>query len=326
MHIPVNIVSEIMGHLPRKDLQKAMLVNKTWHGAYLGCRSFWNTPSLFGTTPEVLEDVIEVMSSAVPGDWLTLESPRPGTAPRIVETCGPKYGSLTCFSLYDHRRIIEALENCHHLVRLGLWLRPGTDISSLVYMSNLEELDIMFLGSGAVVSMYDFPSGALKYLHLMGVEQIVSWKMFGSLKHFTLETSSQVMDLDSFPNLETLDVMARHLYLYGASPSLTLTDLSLDTRFVHFEDGDDCIDVQFPNLRRYKARGWHCPIRLPPLLQSIDLNARDYYLSGIVDWSGSARLVSVIVDRLSYDTLMLPPSVQRLVLSDVSGELQMSRL
>lgn len=327
MHIPIHVVSEIMGYLPRKDLQQAMMVNKTWHGAYLGCRSFWSTPSLVGTSPDNVEDVVGVMSKTVPGDWLTLESPRPGTAPMIVETCGPKYESLTCFSLYDHPRIIEALcGHCRHLVRLGLWLRSETDISSLVHMSCLEELDIMFLGSGAVISMYDFPSEALQYLHLMGVEQVVSWKRFESLKHLTLETTSQMIDLDNFPNIESLDVMARHLYLYGGGPSEKLYELVLDVRFVHFEDGEDRIDRQFPGLRRYKARGWHCPIRLPPQLQSIDLNARDYYLAGNVDWSGSARLESVIIDRLSCDTLMLPASVQRLVLSDVSGELQMSRL
>lgn len=326
MHIPIHVVSEIMGYLPRKDLQHAMMVSKTWYGAYLGCRSFWNTPSLVNTTPEILEDVVGVMSTSVPGDWLTLESPRPGTAPRIIEACGPKYGSLTCFSLYDHPKIIEALYgHCRHLLRLGLWLRPGTDISSLVHMTCLEELDIMFLGSGAVISMYDFPSEALQYLHLMGVEQVVSWKRFESLKHLTLETTSQMIDLDNLPNLETLDVMARHLYLYGG-PSPTLHELVLDVKFVHFEDGDDRVDRQFPGLKKYRARGWHCPKRLPPTLQSIYLNARDYYIAGIVDWSGSKLLSSVTIDRLSCDTLMLPASVQRLVLSDVSGELQMSRL
>lgn len=192
-------------------------------------------------------------------------------------------------------------------------------------MTHLEELDIMFLGSGAVISMYDFPSEALQYLHLMGVEQVVSWKRFESLKHLTLETTSQMIDLDNLPNLETLDVMARHLYLYGG-PSEKLYELVLDVKFVHFEDGEDRIDRQFPGLKKYKARGWHCPIRLPPLLQSIDLNARDYYIAGIVDWSGSEGLVSVIIDRLSCNALVLPASVQRLVLSDVSGELQMSRL
>jgi len=190
-------------------------------------------------------------------------------------------------------------------------------------MACLEELDIMFLGSGAVVSMHDFPSGALRYLHLMGVEQVVSWKRFESLKHLTLETTSQMIDLDNFPNLETLDVMARHLYLYG-SPSPMLYDLTLDVKFVHFEDGEDRIERQFPSLRRYKARGWHCPIRLPALLESIDLNAREYYIEGVVDWSGESKsLDSVIIDRLACDTLVLPASVRRLVLSEVSGELQM---
>jgi hypothetical protein len=321
--LPVGVVSEIMGHLPRKDLQRAMLVNKMWHQAFLGCRSFWDAPSLFGTSPEILEDVVGVMSETIPGEWLTLESPEPGTAPRIVEACGHKYGSLTCFSLYDHREIVEALGCCRHLVRLGVWLRPETNISSLVHMSCLEELDIMFLGSGAVVSMYDLPSGgALRYLHMMGVEQVISWKRSESLRHLTLETKSQLIDLNNFPNLETLDVMARHLYLYGCQdPSSKLTVLSLDTRFLHFEDEDDTIDWQFPSLKHYKAKGWHFPPSLPPLLESVDIDARNYYLEGIIDWSSSNHLTSVILDRVMCDTLKLPTSVHRLVLSDVSGEI-----
>jgi hypothetical protein len=316
-YFPVDIVSEIMEHMSRNDLQNAMLVNKTWHRAFLGCRAFWSTPVLFGTKSDTVDDIVGVMSKTVLGDWLTIESPEPGAAARIIETCAPKYESLTCFSLYDHYEIVRAL-GCR-LLRLGLWLRPETDISSLVHISGLEELDIMFLGSGAMVSMDDIPSKALEYLHLMGVEGIIAWKRFESLKHFTLETSSQIINLGNFPVLETLDIIAKHLSI---SPSETLVDLELDTKFVHFED-DDRIDRQFPNLKRYKVRGWHCPPVLPPLIESVDIDARNYYYSaGIIDWSGSKSLSSVIVSRLSCDALKLPPSEQcRTVISDVSGEI-----